>query len=56
MRDWIISESRIERESLALDFDASGKIAELQAAVDAHCPVLDLFANPTRVRTALTVG
>jgi uncharacterized OsmC-like protein len=32
------------------------RYAELQAAVDAHCPVLDLFANPTRVRTALTVG
>lgn len=32
------------------------RYAELQAAVDAHCPVLDLFANPTRVHTAFTVG
>lgn len=32
------------------------RYAELQAAVDAHCPVLDLFANPTPVRTALTVA
>ena len=31
------------------------RYAELQAAVDAHCPVLDLFTNPTTVRTALTV-
>ncbi len=28
---------------------------ELKAAVDAHCPVLDLFANPTQVTTALEV-
>ena len=28
---------------------------ELKAAVDAHCPVLDLFVNPTRVTTALEV-
>jgi len=31
------------------------RYAELQAAVDAHCPVLDLFTNPTTVHTALTV-
>ena len=31
------------------------RYAELQAAVDSHCPVLDLFTNPTTVRTALTV-
>ena len=31
------------------------RYAELQAAVDAHCPVLDLFTNPTTVRTVLTV-
>ena len=35
--------------------EASQRYAELQAAVDAHCPVLDLFSNPTTVRTALTV-
>lgn len=29
---------------------------ELQAAVDQHCPVLDLFANPTPVRTELVTG
>lgn len=32
------------------------RYAELQAAVDEHCPVLDLFTNPTTVRTALTVA
>ena len=26
---------------------------ELKAAVDAHCPVLDLFANPTPVATSV---
>ncbi|MDT0166834.1 OsmC family protein [Actinotalea sp. AC32] len=31
------------------------RYATLQAAVDAHCPVLDLFANPTPVRTSLHV-
>lgn len=36
--------------------EAPQRYAELQAAVGAHCPVLDLFANPTRVHTALTVG
>jgi uncharacterized OsmC-like protein len=29
------------------------KYRELQAAVDEHCPVLDLFANPTPVSTEL---
>ncbi|RLP75549.1 OsmC family peroxiredoxin [Mycetocola tolaasinivorans] len=29
---------------------------ELKAAVDEHCPVLDLFQNPTPVHTALSVG
>ena len=29
---------------------------ELQAAVDAHCPVLDLTANPTPVSTTLHTG
>jgi uncharacterized OsmC-like protein len=28
---------------------------ELQRAVDAHCPVLDLFANPVQASTTLTV-
>jgi uncharacterized OsmC-like protein len=28
---------------------------ELKSAVDAHCPVLDLFVNPTQVTTALEV-
>jgi putative redox protein len=26
---------------------------QLQSAVDQHCPVLDLFSNPTPVRTEL---
>ncbi|GAB17738.1 hypothetical protein GOEFS_038_00050 [Gordonia effusa NBRC 100432] len=29
---------------------------ELQRAVDAHCPVLDLTANPTPIVTTLNVG
>jgi len=29
---------------------------ELRAAVDAHCPVLDLFANPTPVTASVTKG
>lgn len=29
---------------------------ELQEAVDNHCPVLDLFRNPTPVTTVLTTG
>ena len=29
---------------------------ELHAAVDEHCPVLDLFTNPTPVTTRLAVG
>jgi uncharacterized OsmC-like protein len=36
--------------------EAPHRYAELQAAVDAHCPVLDLFTNPTPVRTTLTVA
>jgi uncharacterized OsmC-like protein len=31
------------------------RYAELQQAVDAHCPVLDLFTQPTSVSTALEV-
>lgn len=29
---------------------------ELRRVVDEHCPVLDLFSNPTPVQTALTVA
>lgn len=29
---------------------------ELQAAVDAHCPVLDIFTNPTPVSVELVTG
>jgi phage tail sheath gpL-like len=29
---------------------------QLQAAVDQHCPVLDLFANPTSVHTELVAS
>ncbi|HQY34733.1 MAG TPA: OsmC family protein [Actinotalea sp.] len=35
--------------------ETAERYAELQAAVDAHCPVLDLFANPTPVRTVVSV-
>jgi uncharacterized OsmC-like protein len=32
------------------------RYAELQDAVDAHCPVLDLTRNPTPVRTTLEIA
>ncbi|MGE3285365.1 MAG: OsmC family protein [Pseudonocardia sp.] len=32
------------------------RYAELQRAVDEHCPVLDLFRNPTRVVTTRVTG
>lgn len=35
--------------------ETAERYAELQAAVDAHCPVLDLVANPTPVTTTLAV-
>lgn len=30
--------------------EPAARYAELHAAADEHCPVLDLFANPTPVR------
>lgn len=33
--------------------ESAERYAELHAAVDAHCPVLDLFANATPVTTSL---
>lgn len=33
--------------------ESDERYAELHAAVDAHCPVLDLFANPTPVTVTL---
>ena len=33
--------------------ETAERYAELHAAVDAHCPVLDLFSNPTPVSTTL---
>ena len=35
--------------------ETAQRYAELQAAVDAHCPVHDLFSNPTPVTTTLFV-
>lgn len=35
--------------------ETTQRYLELRAAVDAHCPVLDLFTGVTTVRTALTV-
>lgn len=35
--------------------ETEARYRELHAAVDAHCPVLDLFANPTPVQTTLVV-
>ncbi|PJJ70523.1 putative OsmC-like protein [Diaminobutyricimonas aerilata] len=34
--------------------ESAEKYEELKAAVDAHCPVLDLFANPTPVVVSLS--
>jgi putative redox protein len=36
--------------------EAEERYEELKAAVDAHCPVLDLFANPTPVSTTVRKG
>ena len=36
--------------------ESEERYAELQDAVDRHCPVLDLFANRTPVRTTLRVA
>jgi hypothetical protein len=33
--------------------ESAERYAELAAAVDAHCPVLDLFQNPVPVSRAL---
>ncbi|MER8023962.1 OsmC family protein [Glutamicibacter protophormiae] len=46
--------------SVDLDVQISGpesaeRYDELRQAVDAHCPVLDLFANPVPVTTAVTL-
>lgn len=35
--------------------ETAERYRELQDAVDAHCPVLDLFANPTPLQTELIV-
>src|SRR5881409_3962544 len=34
MRDWVITETGIEGENAALNFDAAGKISELQSAIE----------------------
>ena len=36
--------------------ESDERYAELHAAVDAHCPVLDLFANPTPVTVTLVAN
>ncbi|MCV7079777.1 OsmC family protein [Mycobacterium szulgai] len=36
--------------------ESPDRYRELQAAVDAHCPVLDLTRNPTPVTTNLEIG
>ena len=36
--------------------ESADRYAELHAAVDAHCPVLDLFSNPTPIRTTLATA
>lgn len=45
------------RGTVRLDSTASpADIARLQAHVDAHCPVLDLLANPTPITLELSVN
>lgn len=36
--------------------ESAERYEELQRAVDAHCPVLDLFSNTTPVQTTVRVG
>ena len=36
--------------------ETDARYQELQVAVDAHCPVLDLFANPTPVSVTVAKG
>jgi len=36
--------------------ESDERYQELRAAVDAHCPVLDLFANPTPVKIVVEKG
>jgi len=36
--------------------ESAERYAELHRAVEEHCPVLDLFANPTPVTTTLVTG
>lgn len=36
--------------------ESEDRYQKLQAAVDAHCPVLDLFANPTPVNVSVRKG
>ena len=44
------------RVSIEVSGDASAAEYErLRQVVDAHCPILDLFANPTPVTTSVTV-
>lgn len=43
----------IELDVLLTGPENPERYTELQAVVDAHCPVLDLVANPTPVRTVL---
>lgn len=47
--------------SVELDIQITGpesaeRYEELRQAVDAHCPVLDLFANPVPVTTAVSIA
>jgi putative redox protein len=36
--------------------ETEARYQELAAAVDAHCPVLDLFRNPVPVERSVTLG
>ena len=36
--------------------ESQERYEELRDAVDAHCPVLDLFANPTPITSQLVKG
>jgi uncharacterized OsmC-like protein len=46
----------IRLEATVTGPESPERYQQLQEAVDAHCPVLDLFGNPTPLTTQLRVG
>ena len=57
----IADEVRAGFSTIRLNISITGpetedRYQELRAAVDAHCPVLDLFQNPTPVEITVSKG